>query len=82
MYGDNVNLVAQTKNKFAFLIFEVFEEWENLPDDAHVENDTVSFVANADVNVTTVYRDDYTIILVVLFTIMILIVGFKYYKRQ
>lgn len=81
-YGQNVELVAQTKSKLAFLIFEVFEYWENIPDDADVDNETVRFRAIENADLIAVYRDDYTGILLVLIITMISIVALKYYRRH
>lgn len=80
-YGDDVKLVANTKGKLAFLVIEVFKHWENLPDDARIEDNVVHFTASKNTHVSAVYSDDYIGTLVVLFAAMSLIIGLKYYKK-
>lgn len=80
-YGQEVELVAQTRAKLAFLVLEVFERWEDLPEDAVVDNETVRFAASDDVRLQAVYRDDYTGVLLLVLAAMGAVVAIKY-RRQ
>lgn len=81
-YDRDVELTAQTKSKFGFLVFEVFDHWENLPDDAVIDGDTVRFRALENTNVTAVYRDDYTGALVTALAAMASLVVLRHYRQR
>ncbi|MHB8602322.1 MAG: hypothetical protein ACYC6W_02825 [Nitrosotalea sp.] len=59
-YGSTVTLNAPEKWQMSFLVRHVFDHWEgtNLPFDSKKNN--VSFQAKDDVFATTIYRTDYT----------------------
>lgn len=61
LYGQTVSLSVPPKDKFSFLIREVFDHWEGIP----YYTDNVSFVATDDVKVKAVLHDDYLILLLV-----------------
>lgn len=61
LYGQTVVLSVLPKDKFSFLVREVFDHWEGLPYDA----DNVSFVASDDIKAKAVLHDDYLFLMLV-----------------
>ncbi|TBR11821.1 MAG: hypothetical protein EPO62_01140 [Candidatus Nitrosotenuis sp.] len=60
-YGQTVILSVPPKDKFSFLVREVFDHWEGIPYDT----DSVSFIATDDVTANAVLRDDYLFLMLV-----------------
>jgi hypothetical protein len=60
-YGQTVVLSVLPKDKFSFLIREVFDHWEGLP----YNTDSVSFVAYDDIKVRAILHDDYLFLMLV-----------------
>lgn len=59
-YGQIVNLSVHPKDKFAFLVREVFDHWEGIP----YHTDNVSFIAHDDVKARAVLHDDYLFLMI------------------
>lgn len=60
-YGQIVNLSVPPKDKFSFLVREVFDHWEGI---SH-HTDNVSFIAYDDVKARAVLHDDYLFLMIV-----------------
>lgn len=60
-YGQVVNLSVPPKDKFSFLVREVFDHWEGIP----YQTDSVSFIAHDNVNAKAVLRDDYLVLMAI-----------------
>lgn len=60
-YGQTVILSVPPKDKFSFLVREVFDHWEGIPYDT----DSVSFIATDDVRANAVLHDDYLFLMLV-----------------
>ena len=60
-YGKTVVLTVLPKDKFSFLVRQVFDHWEGLPYDT----DNVSFVASDDIKAKAVLHDDYLFLMLV-----------------
>lgn len=60
-YGETVNLSVPPKDKFSFLVREVFDHWEGIP----YNTDSISFIAQDDVKARAVLHDDYLFLMIV-----------------
>jgi len=60
-YGQTVVLSVPPKDKFSFLVREVFDHWEGIPYDT----DNVSFIATNDVRASAVLHEDYLFLMLV-----------------
>lgn len=58
-YGTTVNITAPPKEKISFLVRQVFDHWQGLPYDTN----SVSFVAKEHISARAVYKDDYTLLM-------------------
>lgn len=60
-YGQTVTLSVPPKDKFSFLVREVFDHWDGIP----YQTDSVSFIATDDVRASAVLHDDYLFLMLV-----------------
>ena len=81
-FGAQVELVAGPKERLAFLIVEVFEGWEDVPDGAQADGPVLRLVADADHDIAAVYREDHSGLLAVVLAGMISAAGYGYYARR
>ena len=58
-YGQMVILSVPPKDKFLFLIREVFDHWEGIP----YNTSSVSFIASNDINAKAILREDYSFLM-------------------
>ncbi|HEY8111065.1 MAG TPA: hypothetical protein VIG05_09400 [Candidatus Nitrosotenuis sp.] len=72
-YGQTVNLSVPPKDKFSFLVREVFDHWEGIS----YHTDNVSFIAHDDMKVRAILHDDY---LFLMMTFGFGISGILYFK--
>ena len=72
LYNETASITAPEKQKISFLVREVFDHWEGID-----ENDkSFSIIADKDILVTAVYRDDYSYLMIVIFGAVLGVGGF------
>lgn len=78
-YGQTVTLGVPPKEKTSFLIREVFDHWDGLP---YGNSQPISFVANEDIHGKAVFRDDYSVLMLILGTITSVLLYFVAFKKK
>jgi len=61
-YGDKITISAPDKPILSFLVKETFDYWDEIN-----EPSSFAIIAEKDIEITAVYRDDYTILMGIIF---------------
>ena len=77
-YGKTVELSVPPKDKFLFLIREVFDHWDGMP----YNTNSVSFIATNDISAKAVLREDYSLLMLLAGCVISAITYFRFVWKE